>query len=196
MANLTPELLDKGKLKVIDAAMRKDLRAVTKLLGGSAGFFVAAANVPLADKSKTSIFVVTKLQKDAKAWQLKLKGLNPQVITSGTCTPAAKGANVHVALDKVSGDRKATLRTAKLAFKTDLKVTVADPLADEHEGSEDDSDDSDDTRQQLKAISPKVGAIVDGAPVDNAEALKVLQEFERLGLGPDGLEAALKETFG
>ena len=200
MPLLMPEMIDSGKLKDVEAAMRKDLRAAAKLLKGKNVFFVVAQNVPLSDKTKISMFIVSKLEAESKAWQLKLKGKKPGVLVSGTCTLATKdGMSVEVALDKVKGDRKAALKTAKLAFKTDLKVQVADPQAkDAKNGSAGSSASPADVaaKRELNAIAPGIGAIVDEAPVDNAEALELLKEFERLGLSPDQLKAALQTTFG
>lgn len=197
MALLEVEMLDAGKSKDIETAMRKDLRDTAKLLRGKDAFFVAAADVPLADKKKISVFVVLKLDAQAKAWQLKLKGKKPSVLVSGTCTLQTKdGISVAVALKKIKGDRKAALKTAKLAFKTDVKVQVADALAkDEDEGSEASGDNAE-VIHELESISPRIGAMVDDADVDNAEALKVLKQFEALGLSPEQLETALEETFG
>lgn len=128
MPLLMPEMIDSGKLKDIEIAMRKDLRAAAKLLKGKSVFFVVAQNIPTADNKRISLFVVSRLEAESKAWQLKLRGKKPQVLVSGTCTLQTKdGMSVAVALDKVKGDRKAALRTAKLAFKTDVKVRVADP---------------------------------------------------------------------
>jgi hypothetical protein len=198
MPDLMPEMIDSGKSKDIEAAMRKDLRAAAKLLRGKDAFFVVAANVPTADKKKISMFVVSKLEAESKAWQLKLKGKKPQALVSGTCTLATKdGISVAVALDKVKGDRKAALKIAKLAFKTDVKVQVADPQDEgkESESSESSMDEAK-AKKELDSISPEIGSIVDEADVDNAEALKILKQFEEMGLSPDQLEAALKETFG
>jgi hypothetical protein len=127
MPLLLPEMIDSGKLKDLETAMRKDLRATAKVLKGKQVFFVAAQNVLLSDKTKICVFVVSKLEAESKAWQLKLKGKKPAVLVSGTCILQTKdGVSVEVAVDKVKGDRAAALKTAKLAFRTDVKVQVAD----------------------------------------------------------------------
>jgi hypothetical protein len=200
MPLLMPEMIDSGKLTDIEIAMRKDLRAAAKLLKGKNVFFVVAQNVPTVDKKKISLFIVSKLEAEAKAWQLKLKGKKPQVLVTGTCTLQTKdGATVAVALDKVRGDRKAALKTARLAFKTDVKVRVADPQdegrkADEPSAPASAADAK--AKRKLDSIAPGIGAMVDRAPVDNTQALKLLERFERLGLSPDQLKAALQATFG
>jgi hypothetical protein len=198
MPLLVPEMIDSGKQKDIELAMRKDLRAAAKLHKGKIVFFVVAQNVPTADKKKISMFIVSKLEAESKAWQLKLKGKKPQVLVSGTCTLQTKdGMSVAVALDKIRGDRKAALKTAMLAFRADTKVQVADALAkDDDSQSAPPSPADAKAKRELDSIAPGIGSLVDQAPVDNAEALKVIKEFEELGLSPDQIKAALKDVFG
>ena len=122
-----PEMVDSGKNKELQMAMRKDLRAGAKLLKGKTAWFITAADVPLQDKTKLSLFVMLRTEAESKAWFLKLKGMKPRVLLTGTCTPQTKdGQSVDVALDTVKGDRKAALKTASLAFKLDPKVKVTD----------------------------------------------------------------------
>ena len=200
MPQLMPEMIDSGKSKDIELAMRKDLRAAAKLLKGRSVFFVVARDIPTADKKKVSLFVVSKLEAEAKAWQLKLKGKKAQALLSGTCTLQTKdGVAVAVALDKVKGDRKTALKTARLAFKTDLKVQVADPQDEDAQAasaSAPPSPAAEKAKRELNAMAPGIGALVDDAPVDNVAALKLLREFEEMGLSPDQLKAALQATFG
>jgi len=127
MQLLMPEMVDSGKLKELQMAMRKDVRAAAKLLNGKNVWFVTAADVPLEDKTKLSLFVLLKTEAESKAWLLKLKGRKPRLLLTGTCTPQTKdGQTVALALNTVKGDRKAALKTATLAFKLDPKVTVTD----------------------------------------------------------------------
>ena len=207
MSQLTPEMLDTGKMKDVQAAMGKDLRVAAKTLKGKNAWFVAAADVPLPDKTKIPLFVVLRLEAEAKAWELKLKAKKPPALAAGTCKLHTKdGIAVQVALETVKGDRAKALKAARLAFKMDKKVMVADPLAkggDAEPGSADDSPDNAATapgsataaKQQLEKIAPGVGAMVDESPVDNAAVLEILKEFAGQGLTKDQLANALKRTF-
>lgn len=200
---LMPEMLDSGKSKDIQLAMGKDLRTTAKTLSGKNLWFVAASNVPLADKTKVSLFVVVKLEAEAKAWELKLKAKKPLALAAGTCKLQAKeGVGVQVALDKVKGDRTKALQAAQLAFKLDKKVNIADPQAKGSQAKAGQAEsgsheaESEEAKHELDEIGQGIGAIVDKAPVDNAETLEILKQFQELGLSEEQIKAALKETFG
>jgi len=147
MEMLMPEIVDSGKLKEVQLAMKKDLRVAAKKLKGKPVFFVVASDVPLADKQKLSLFVAVRLEAEAKAWHLKLKGKKPTGLVMGTCKLETKdGKNVAVALDKVKGDRKAALRIAQKALKlaADPNVKFSDP----------ELDDSDEAPDKASAAAP------------------------------------------
>jgi hypothetical protein len=185
---LLPEMIDEAKLVDIQKAMAKDLRSAARKLKGKPAWFAVAQDVPLPDKTKVSLFVAVAKEAEAKAWQLKLKGMKPKLLAIGTCTLESKdGKNVEVGMAKVPGNRSAILKAARLAFKLDRAAKVSDPEVD-------DRDESDATASL--SISPEIDAIVDKAPGDNAELLKLLKEYERLGLSEDQLKLALTETFG
>jgi hypothetical protein len=200
-AALLPDMLDSAKSKDVQIAMLKDLRVAAKTLRGKPVFFVTAANVPLGDKTKVSLFLALKLEQEAKAWELKLKARKPQAMASGTCKLDTKdGVAVQVALQKVKGDRTAALKAANLAFKLEKKVNVADPLAKGGPGGQSESGsqehEAEEAKKELDQIGRGIGAMVDKAPVDNAETLEILKQFQDLGLDEAQIKAALKATFG
>lgn len=176
MAELMPEMINTGKLKEIQTVMRKDLRTAAKTLRGKHVFFVAAADVKLSDKTKINLFVVSKTEAEAKAWQLKLKGVKPSVLSTGTCTLATKdGKNVSVSLENIKGDRKAATKVAKLAFKIDTAVQVKDAQAEE-EGQEE-------AHEQAIAAAAALG-------VRPAEIKDLAEE---LGMSEDEVEELMAE---
>jgi hypothetical protein len=114
--------------------------------------------VPLPDQTKVTLFIVVKLEAEAKAWELKLKAKKPLALAAGTCKLQTKdGMAVQVALDKVKGDRTNALKAAQLAFKLDKKVLVADPLAKNGKG--------DAALPAVKAAPPAKKAAEKTAPV-------------------------------
>lgn len=131
MAELMPEALSESKSKDVLLAMRKDLRTAARKYKGKTLFFVTAADVPLVDKKKMPLFIVVKLEMEAKAWQLALKAKKPTGLAIGTCTLQTKdGKSVQVALQKVKGERRSALKIAQRAFKLDPAITIADGVAE------------------------------------------------------------------
>jgi hypothetical protein len=187
MALLLPESLDAGKLKDVQVAMRKDLRTAAKTLRGKNLWFVAASDVVLADKTKVSLFVVSSKEAVTKAWELKLKGKKPPVLTTGTCTLESKdGKSVKVALERIKGDRKAAVRTARLAFKLDPAVKISDPQA-EGDDNEDLGADSDDEIAALaehlhvnKDQMTEIMSLARELKVTPKKILKMLDEDKKL----------------
>jgi hypothetical protein len=190
MPLLMPEMLDEAKLKDVQLAMRKDLRIAAKLLRGKNAWFVAAADVPLPDKTKVSIFLALKNEAEAKAWQLKLKGKKPRVLSVGTCALQTKdGKNVDVALNQVKGDRKAALKTVAFAFKQDLAVKVSDAQAKEDDaGSKQSEANAKAEAREAEKAARTSAAVLSNFGLTPADAAK------ELGVSPEDVNEVLSQN--
>jgi hypothetical protein len=197
MPLLLPEMVDAGTAKDVDTAMRKDLRAAAKTLHGKDLWFIAAADVVLKDKKKVSLFVVSPKEAVAKAWQLKLKGKKPRVLALGTCTLETQdGKYVQVALEKISGDRNATLKTVKLAFKLDTAVRVADALAKDEDEDEDSEAEVDQATVKSAASALGIDAKTIASLIADADLNdEDMAEIQKLLANPKRLEAEALKMF-
>ena len=125
-----PSMLKTKTQKDFQALLRKDLKAVAKKFAGKPLRYVAAKDVVLVDKKRTSIVVVVRQPAEVEAWETALEAVKATVLTGKCEVSLDQEKTIHVSLTKfVGGTHEAVTKIVAKALKFDPKLQAHDTLA-------------------------------------------------------------------